>query len=51
MKQPARQLQAQTRVRLGLAQLPAQLLALLARHRQAECWRLAQQPAQLLAPG
>jgi hypothetical protein len=55
MQQPARQLQAQTRDRLGLAQLPPQLLALmlplLAQHRQARCWRLAQQPAQHLAPG
>jgi hypothetical protein len=47
MKQPARQLQAQTRLRLGLAQLSP----LLARHWQARCWRRAQQPAQLLAPG
>ena len=51
MKQPARQLQAQTRLRLGLAQLPPQLPPKLARHRQARCWRLAQQRAQLLAPG
>jgi hypothetical protein len=47
MKQPARQLQAQTRLRLELAQLPQQL----ARHRQGRCWRLAQQRAPLLAPG
>jgi hypothetical protein len=44
MKQPARQLQAQTRLRLELAQL-------LARHWQARCWRRAQQRAPLLAPG